>query len=67
MKSTKLSTSKLFMYIYNIIQNRQSLVNLVVELLDSASKVVKLTVSDNGIVQQFKLQQARDLQCFVSK
>ena len=50
MKSTKLSTSKLFMYIYNIIQNRHSLVNLVVELLDSASKVVKLTVSDNGIV-----------------
>ena len=55
-----------YVYIYNIIQNRKSLVNLLVKLTDSA-KVVKLTVSDNGIIQHFKLQQARDLQFFVSK
>ena len=56
-----MKSTKLFMYIYNIILNRKSLVNLFVKLVDSASKVVKLTVSDNGIVQQFKLQHARPL------
>ena len=67
MKSMKLFHFKTFMYIYNIIQNRKSLVILLVKLTDSASKAVKLTVSDNGIIQHFKLQQARDLQFFVSK
>ena len=64
MKSTKLQNFYVYMQYHTELE---SLVNLLVKLIDSASKVVKLIVSDNGIVQHFKLQQARDLQCFMSK
>ena len=50
MKSTKLVHFKTFYAYIQYHTELESLVNLLVKLIDSASKVVKLTVIDNEIV-----------------
>ena len=50
MKSTKLLHFKTFYLYIQYHTELESLVNLLVKLIDSASKVVKLTVIDNDIV-----------------